>query len=287
MSLNNFIPTVWANSLLTNLNDSHVYANCVNRDYEGEIKGAGDVVTINSIGRVTIGNYTKNTWNLTPEVLDGSGQKLTIDQQKYFYFGIDNIDAAQGKPSVMNAFMEEAAWGLSDTADSFLATTIAAGVASANVLTARTLGTGGSAEDAYETLVDIRTQLTKKNTPRGNRWCVVPSDFIGLMLKDPRFSSFGTEGNLRRAMSGDFMETLVGMKLYESNNVPVSGSEYTILAGYKGAVTYAESIPDGQPEALRPEGGFADALKGLHVYGAQVTRPDNLVKVAVTFATAA
>lgn len=280
MALTNFIPQLWSAALLENLNDAHVYANCVNRDYEGEIKGAGSSVRINSIGRVTIGNYTKNTWNLTPEVLDGTGQTLTIDQQKYFYFGIDDIDAAQAKPSLMNGFMQEAAWGLSDTADAFLATTINASVASGNQLTAATVG--GSDADAYDILIDIKVKLDDANTPKGNRFCVVPNWFVGELLKDPRFSSFGTDGNLRRAMSGDFMETMVGMKLYQSNNVPVSGSAYTILAGYKGAVTYAESIPDGQPEAIRHPDGFVDTVRGLHVYGAKVTRPGNLVSIAVT-----
>ena len=253
----------------------------MNKDYQANLK-IGDTVRINSIGRVTIGNYTKNTWNLTPETLDGAGQTLTIDQAKYFYFGIDDVDTAQQSPKVRGDFMKEAAWGFADATDEFLATTLAAGVSSANTLTARTVGADDN--DAYELLVDINTALSKTNTPRNDRFCVVNPDFVGVLLKDPRFVSFGTEGNLRRAMTGDFMETLVGFKLYTSNNVPVSGSEYTILAGYKGACTYAESIPEGQPEAIRVEGGFADAVKGLHVYGAKVTRPNNIVKCAVTIA---
>lgn len=286
MSLNSFIPQIWANAILDNLNDAHVYANCVNRDFEGEIRGAGDSVRINSIGRVTIGSYTKNTWNLTPEVLDSASQTLVVDQQKYFYYGFDDIDKAQGKPSVVADFAREAAWGFADSADAFLATTINAGVASGNVLTARTIGTGGSAEDAFETLIDIKEALDIANTPKNDRFVVVPFWFGAMLLKDPRFTSFGTAQNLSTAMSG-VMKDLVGMSMHMSNNVPVSGSEYSILAGYKGAVTFAESIPDGQPEALRSQDGFADLVRSLYVYGAKATRPDNLVKVAVTKASAA
>jgi hypothetical protein len=278
MTVSNFLPEVWAAAILENLNNAHVYANCVNRDYEGEIKSFGDTVRINSIGRVTISDYTKNTWTTTPEVLDGAGQPLTIDQAKYFYFGVDDVDKAQAKPSVMEAAMQEAAWGLADATDTFLATTLST-VATATTLTPATVGPNDM--DAYELLVDMRVALDQTNTPQNGRWSVVPPWFIGELLKDPRFVSFGTSENLSRAMQGA-IKMLSGFDLYVSNNVPTSGSAYTIIAGYKGAATYAESIPEGQPEAFRHPDGFVDVVRSLHVYGAKVTRPSNLVTCAVT-----
>lgn len=283
MALTAFIPQLWAASLLENLNNAHVYANCVNKDYQDNLK-VGDTVRINSIGRVTIGNYTKNTWTITPEVLDGTGQTLTITESKYFDFGIDDIDQAQQTPKLMNAFMEEAAWGLGEAADDFLAALIAAGVSSGNQLTAATIGQGAGDRDAFELIVDMGVKLDVSNTPRNGRWMVVPPWFIGELVKDPRFTSFGTSQNLSVAMKG-LVKEMAGFDLMVSNNAPVSGSAYTILGGYKGAVTYAESIPKGQPEAFRIEAGFGDAVKGLHVYGGKVTRPDNLVSCAVTQAT--
>jgi hypothetical protein len=283
MSVDNFIPTVWAASILDNLNDAHVYANCVNRDYEGDIKGQGDTVRINSIGRVTISNYTKNTWTTTPEVLDGAGQTMTITEAKYFYFGVDDVDKAQTKPSVMAAAMKEAAWGLSDASDAFLATTIQAGVptGTSNTRTAATVGQGAGEEDAYEILVDLGVLLDVTNTPKNDRWCVVPPWFIGALLKDPRFVSFGTSENLSRAM-GAAIKTMSGFDLMVSNNVPTSGTGYYILAGYKGAVTYAEQIPDGQPEAFRHPDGFVDVVRSLFTYGGKVTRNSNLAQCLVT-----
>jgi hypothetical protein len=64
MSVNNFIPTIWAARLLYNLNNAHVYtqAGVINRDYEGEISAAGDTVKINSIGRVSIGTYQEHRY---------------------------------------------------------------------------------------------------------------------------------------------------------------------------------------------------------------------------------
>ena len=76
--------------------------------------------------------------------------------------------------------------------------------------------------------------------------------------------------------------TAAGFKVSESNNVPVSGSAYTVIAGYRGAATYAEQIND--PVGYAPEDAFSEAMKGLHLYGAKVTRPYALASVVATSA---
>jgi hypothetical protein len=134
MSINNFIPAVWTAEILKNLNNDHVFAKCCNRDYEGEITGFGSSVKINSIGRITISSYTRDTDIADPETVDDAGQNLLIDQSKYYNFAVDDVDAAQAKGDVMGAAMGEASWGLAETVDDFLATTMNAAVATANTL---------------------------------------------------------------------------------------------------------------------------------------------------------
>jgi hypothetical protein len=63
-----------------------------------------------------------------------------------------------------------------------------------------------------------------------------------------------------------------------SNNLPAgpgAGAGTNLLAGYRGAITFAEQI--ASVEAVRLEKRFADGVKGLHLYGAKVTRPEALV----------
>lgn len=283
MTIDNFIPTFWSNRLLKNLNDAHVYRDLLNTDYEGDIKGHGDTVKINSIGRVTIGTYTKNSNIDAAEVLDDSAQMLHIDQGNYYHFLIDSVDKAQQVPKLADAAMDEAAWGLADTCDAYVAALLAAGVATASQLTAATsVGTGASDQDAYEILVDLDTQLDTQNVPSEGRWAVVPPWFHGMLRKDSRFVSFGTEGNLRR-LRGDAIGEAANFKVYRSNNVPVSGSAYTVLAGHKVAATFANQIVKNK--VYEPELRFADAMKGLHVYGALVTRPYALASIACTQAS--
>ena len=284
MSLDNYIPAIWAAALLENLNDKHVYASCYNHDFEGDISSVGDSVRINTIGRVTIGTYTKNSTTITAETLDDAQQTLMITESKYFAFEIDDIDKVQQKPKAMGNAMLEAAWGLADTADAFLATQLTASVASGNLLTAATsVGTGATDNDAYEILVDLGVKLDENNAGE-DRWVVIPPWFHGMLLKDPRFVSFGTPENRKSIRNGSVGQTINGFTVKVSNNVPVSGSAYDVLAGYTGAATFAEQIPEGSPEAYRPEGAFSDALKGLHLYGAKITRPNALSKIVATSA---
>ena len=63
--------------------------------------------------------------------------------------------------------------------------------------------------------------------------------------------------------------------MLKSNNVPnTNGALYKIIAGHPIAWSYAEQV--NQVEAYRPERRFADAVKGLHLYGGKTVRPTAL-----------
>jgi hypothetical protein len=64
------------------------------------------------------------------------------------------------------------------------------------------------------------------------------------------------------------------MKILVSNNVPkaTATTKFRIIAGVPSAFTFAEQITS--VEAYRPQLRFADAIKGLTVYGGKLIRPD-------------
>ena len=122
-----FIPTVWAARLLVALEKALIYgqANVSNRDYEGEIKKAGNTVKIASIGDVSIGDYTVNTNIADPEVLSDDVQTLLIDKAKYFNFYVDSVDRAQQNVNVLDEAMRRSAWSLREIADTIIAAAMA------------------------------------------------------------------------------------------------------------------------------------------------------------------
>jgi N4-gp56 family major capsid protein len=275
MTLNSVIPQVWSAKLLMNLNDLHVYADLMTREYEGEIKRAGDSVRINTVGRVSISSYEKNTTSLSRETLHTASQVLIVDQAKYFDFDIDDIDATQQNPKVMSAFIDEATWGFNDVVDADLASVLQSGAGSTN--TAKTsVGTGAGDDDMYEILVDLGVTLTTQNVPKDGRWAVISPWMEGMLLKDPRFVSFGTDKN-GDALKNGRIGRAAGFDLRVSNNVPLSSTTYTVIAGVNSAAAYVEQLRDVEP--FRPHDGFSDALKGLLLYGRKVIDPSRLVKV--------
>ena len=266
MSVNNFIPQIWSARLLEHLDKAHVYANLVNRDYEGEIRNFGDTVKVNQIGDITIKDYTKGSDIEDPDDLDGTQQILTINQSKYFNFGIDDVDNAQTNPKLMNEAMSRTAYGMNDVTDSFIANLMAVEAGS-------TIGSDDSpivptATNAYDYLVDLGTALTEANVPLVGRWVVVPAWYHGLLLKDSRFVASGTDYN-KAILEGGYVGVASGFKIWISNNVPnTSGTKYKIIAGTNAATSYAEQLTE--VEGYRPEKSFKDAVKGLHIYGAKV-----------------
>lgn len=284
MSLNNFIPQVWAARLLSNLQKALVYGQpgVVNTDYEGEISEYGNTVKINSIGPVNIGDYTKNQDITGPETLTSAQTTLVINQAKYFNFQVDDIDAAQQKPKVMDEAMREAAYGLADVADQYIAN-LYTGVATNNIIGDDTTPEVLTKENIYDLLVDLGTILTDAKIPKEGRWVVLPPWAYGLLLKDDRFvhvDKAGTDETLRNGIVG----RAAGFDILESHNVPnTDGSKYKIIAGHPMAISYAEQI--NSVEAYRPEKRFADAVKGLHLYGAKLIRPEGIAVLTVNQAT--
>lgn len=272
MSLD-FIPTVWASRLLTALQESLIYgqANVCNRDYEGEIREAGNTVKIASIGDVTIGDYTKDTDIDEPEALTDDDLSLLIDQQKYFNFYVDSIDRAQQNVNVLDEAMRRSAWSLREKADSFLAGVISAAVTAGNTIGTLAVPKVPTKDDAYEYLVDLGVLLDEANAPLEDRYVVVPAWFHGLLLKDERFIKAGTRRSDGALQNGEVGEA-AGFAILKSNNVPnTTGTKYKIVAGHRIATAYVEQVVDLQ--TYKPEKRFGDAVKGLHVYGSKVVRP--------------
>jgi hypothetical protein len=72
-----------------------------------------------------------------------------------------------------------------------------------------------------------------------------------------------------------------GFDVLVSNNTPVpAGGRNIVTAGVDLALSFAEQV--NQVEAYRPEQKFADAVKGLYLYGGKLVRPDSLAYADIT-----
>ena len=280
MAVDGFRPEIWSAEILVALRNSLVYAQdlVVNRNYEGEIQQAGDTVHITQIGEVATRAYTEHTGISWDEISD-SQIDLLIDQKRYFAFKVDDVERKQALGGFVEEASRSAAYGLRDNADANLAAAMYAAVnATANDLGAFTADVSDA--NAYDLFVEFRTTLNRDNVPEDGRWAIVPPELSGALLKDPMFveaDKAGTTAGLRNAEVG----RIAGFTILESNQTPdPTAGTYAVIAGHKMATTYAEQILE--TEALRLEDFFGDGVRGLHVFGRKVVRPECLAMASVT-----
>jgi len=130
------------------------------------------------------------------------------------------------------------------------------------------------------------------NVPAEGRWLVVDPVFVeALMDESSKFinNDFGSAGDMLR--NGKLGNSIRGFSLYVSNNLPVegtgpatvtnaNGSEANfgvLVAGHASAVATAQRI--NKVETVRDNDHFADVVRGLHMYGAKILRPESIVTV--------
>ena len=266
MAIENFIPTLWSETLYTELEKDYVGVRLCSRDFEGEIRGEGDRVKICGIGPVTVFDYHKNTDMPTAEVLSDTERTLVIDQAKGFNFFLDSIDLAQSKKSLMQAAMKEASGALSDVADRYIYS-----------LTDNSVETlekdDVTSTNIISVIADARRILMENNVPNSARISleVPPAIEQKLVLAKVLRSTDNVEA-LGRGYIGSFM----GFDIYVTNNITAAqDGSYRCIARTGRAIAFAEQV--SAVKAYEPELRHGDAVKGLHLYGAKIIYPKEMV----------
>jgi hypothetical protein len=129
--------------------------------------------------------------------------------------------------------------------------------------------------------------LDQQNVDKSGRWLVIDPVMLEVLSdEDSRFLSadFGDSGALR---NGLVVNNWNGFRVYVSNNLPqVGGGSSTtgtdnqntdygvIVAGHDSAVATAEQI--NKTESYRDPDSFADIVRGMHLYGRKILRPEAL-----------
>lgn len=127
--------------------------------------------------------------------------------------------------------------------------------------------------------------LDQQNVDKTGRWLVIDPVLMEVLQdEDSRFlnADFGDSGALR---NGLVIKNWNGFRVYVSNNTPKVGtgpgtvgtsaqsSNFgVIVAGHDSAVATAEQI--NKTETYRDPDSFADIVRGMHLYGRKILRPE-------------
>ncbi len=275
MAITNFIPTVWSETLYEELQKNYVGVKLCSRDFEGDIKHQGDRVKINGLGPVTVFNYTKNSDMPAPEVLSDNTRTLIIDQAKGFNFCIDSIDDVQSSPKLIQAAMKKAADALSDEADKYIYSLVDDTV---SCVTADS----PDSTTIMKYLSDVRRILMENNVPNSARISLeVPPAVEQLLI----MANLLTDTNNSSALSKGYIGKMMGFDIYVSNNIELKNGVYRCIARTERAIAFAEQINSIKP--YEPELRNGTAVKGLHLYGAKIVYPKEMVYFDVAPAEAA
>lgn len=280
MAVTNFVPDIWSARILTNLSRTAVAAGICNRDYEGDAS-VGDSVKITSITDPTITAYTGA--DMTPEDIDDATRSLLLDQKQSFNFYLDDVERAQSVNggAILQEAIDRASYGLANTLDAYVLGLMGAGASASAPDHQIAEATISTVTDAYDALVNWGVLLDEADVPAQERFVVVTPALHGKLLKDSRFVAAGDVAAAATRANG-MVGSAAGFQVFKSNNLPDgpgAGAGKLMIAGSRFATTLAEQVRS--VEAYRVEKKFADGVKGLHVYGAKVTRATALVAADV------
>jgi hypothetical protein len=267
MATANFIPEIWSKKLLKIFDKTVVMANLVNRDFEGEITNAGDVVHVRTFGDVTVNNYTRDMTisfqSLTDPMVD-----LLIDQQKYFAFKVDDLDKAQANVDILEGYAGRAAIAIRDVVDTRLIghyTDVDAG----NVIGTDVAPITLTSANIYGYITQLAEKLDNANAPQEGRNLVITPKFKTLLLQSTEFTRATSLGD--NVVQNGYIGNVAGFGVHvTTNNAAVSGV-VNLLAFTQDFISFASQV--SKIETVRPYNMFADAVKGLYLYGSKVMMP--------------
>ena len=310
----NFTPQIFSQKVLKFFRRASVAEDITNTDYTGEIENFGDTVNIIKEPTITVSSYTRgsvvNTQNLADDQIT-----LTVDQANAFAFKIDDIEERHSHVNFEALATSSGAFSLKRKYDANVLQALSdgAGLAGADdaslsgglTTTNTSLGTASSpinvaTDDAGINLMLLMARvLDDQSVPEENRWFVAPPVFYENMFQaGNKIAEVQVTGdassNLRNGLATP--GTLAGFNCYKSTALNSTGgtdqvtmtglatdaSENLVMAGHISAAATASHI--AKTEVVRSTESFSDVVRGLHVFGRKVLRPEALVRGVIDFA---
>lgn len=290
-----FLPAVYSKKVLNFFRKASVVEAITNTDYAGEISSYGDSVRIIKEPTITVYQYERGQ-DITQTKLTDQEITLVVDTANAFKFIVDDIETSMSHVNFKEVASSSAAYSLRDAFDSGVLAKMLAGLSasspdhtlgadSATKLAAGVYDGAGSIDlgtssetDPLDVLARMARLLDEQNVPEEGRWVVAGPDFYEqLSQSNSKLLSVdynAGQGSIRNGLVSS--GKLRGFSMYKSNNMPAAtNATGVVLGGHMSAVATAQTITS--TEVIRDPSSFGDIVRGLHVYGAKVLRPEALV----------
>ena len=239
-----------------------------NNRYEGT-PTAGSVKIPVRDTEVTTGDYDKQRGG---DASHGGTSYITLvlDKDKYVNEIIDGFDAASVPDNLVADRLDSAGYSMAlqlETDATACLESAATQFGSTTALTKTAI---------YETLVDIRAELSAKKVPNdGMRFALVSPAVYSLILKSPEFIAASDLGD--RVKQTGAQGRIAGLNIYED---PTLSATTEIIAGHPNwcSRVHEWAVPV-RVQNLNESGTYigASAVQGRKIYGHKVTKPETLL----------
>ena len=299
-----FLPKIYSKKVLNFFRKASVVEAITNTDYAGEISAYGDSVKIIKEPVISVSDYTRGS-DTTATKLTDQELTLVVDSAKAFKFIVDDIETNMSHVNFKEVATSSAAYALRDSYDAAVIANMFSGVSSSSpdhilgadaAAATQTMGqhqggtnsidlTGsdGTGTDPLDVMAFMAKLLDEQNVPEEGRWFVAPPAWYeqlsqsGSKLMSVDFNA--GQGSIRNGLVSS--GKLRGFDMYKSNNIAAaSTASGKVLAGHISSTATAQTIIS--TETLRDPTSFGDIVRGLHVYGSKVLRPEALVSAFFT-----
>jgi len=290
-----FLPSIYSKKVLNFFRKSSVVEAITNTDYAGEISAYGDSVKIIKEPVISVSDYTRGQ-DTTPTKLTDQELTLVVDSAKAFKFIVDDIETKMSHVNFKEVASSSAAYALKDSFDAAVIANMFSGLSasapdhvlgadSATALGANIYDGAGSVDigqdsetDPLNLMARMARLLDEQNVPEEGRWFVAGPDFyeqLGQSSSKLLSVDFNAgQGSIRNGLVSS--GKLRGFDMYKSNNIAAtSNATGKVLAGHISSTATAQTIIS--TEVLRDPSSFGDIVRGLHVYGSKVLRPEAIV----------
>jgi len=306
----NFTPEIFSQKVLKFFRRASVVEDITNTDYAGEIENYGDTVRIIKEPTITVSAYSRGA-TVSPQDLADDQVTMVVDEANAFAFKIDDIEERQSHVNFESLATSSGAYSLKRKYDANVLDAMAtnAGITSeagAPVQQVTGLGTlaapidlntaNADGDTAVNLILKMARALDDQSIPEENRFFVAPPQFYEVLFSaGSKFAEVQVTGDQTSPLRNGLVMAgnIAGMKCYKTTALNDTGpdiitltgldaGENAIIAGHMSSTATASHI--AKTEVVRDTGTFADIVRGLHVFGRKVLRPEGLVRGVVTFA---
>ena len=285
-------PNIFAKEVVRKLDRETVFLAHTNRDYEGELKKAGDTVRVQTLPNLTFtasaivgaGDVTNSDVGTGPGAAIAASdfaitvESLIIDKYSEKRVQIPSIEMVQSNLSVEEKVAERFSQGLGVLLDDSVVTQILT-TQVASIPAGNKLDSGApitlSKSNVYKAVIDLRKALRAKNVKVSQMRLFVGTDAEAFLLQAPEFTSGSNEAF--GVVKSGYIGMIAGVPVYVTTALD-SSKELIMMA--EGAVNCVIQVAD--TKVTEGVDGFYTNVMAQLIYGMKIFG-ENLNAVAIQY----